>query len=383
MNHIIFFKTKAIQKTWRALFISLLLSACTQHRPAQTFGYPDVMDMKNTVPSKILFGSCSHQNKPITILDAVHADEPDLFVFLGDNIYGDTEDMQELADKYNKLGKKKRFQRFRATTPAIAIWDDHDYGQNDAGKEYPMKEESREIMLDFWGEPSDSPRRSRKTGINTSYFFGDEIQNVHIIMPDLRWNRPPLSHVSQEQYENELKAKKMGPYLQHQNTKISMLGEQQWRWLEQELLKPAKIKIIASSLQLIPMFTGWESWANFPHDRNRLLKFIEEHQINGVVIISGDTHWGELSKVELELDENAFVKTYPLWEITSSGLSEEWKDVSPNKYRVNGYTAEVNYGFIEIDWQQDDPMIHMGLRNLQGHKVNSVELKLSAISPFH
>ena len=71
-----------------------------------------------------------------------------------------------------------------------------------------------------------------------------------------------------------------------------MLGEAQWQWLEQELKKPAAIKLIASSLQLLPDFTGSESWANFPDDRKRLFTLIGKHKVNGVVIISGDTHWG-------------------------------------------------------------------------------------------
>ncbi len=95
-----------------------------------------------------------------------------------------------------------------------------------------------------------------------------------------------------------------------------MLGEAQWQWFESELQKPSAIKIIGSSLQLLPEFTGWESWANFPSDRNRLLALIKKHQVNGVIIISGDTHWGEMSKITQDMD-------YPLWEVTSSGLTEE------------------------------------------------------------
>ena len=366
---------------WICLGLLTVLSSCQRnYEKAQSYVAIDAIE--NRAPSKILFGSCSHQDKSLPILNSVIADQPDLFVFLGDNIYGDTEDMEELSNKYEKLGRKKEFQALRANAPTIAIWDDHDYGENDAGQEYPMKEASREIMLDFWKEPVVSPRRSRDSGIYTSYFLGDAERNVHIIMPDLRWNRPPLNHVTEEQYKKEKEPKKMGPYLVHQDPNASMLGEAQWLWLEQELLKPAKVKIIASSLQLIPMFTGWESWANFPHDRNRLMNFIRENQINSVIVISGDTHWGELSKLSLELDEVANAVQYPLWEVTSSGLSEEWKDVSPNQYRVNGYTHDVNYGFIEIDWQQSDPIIHMGLRNIDGEEVQSIELMLSTISPF-
>ena len=326
-------------------------------------------------PSKILFGSCSHQDKAMPILDAINQQQPDLFVFLGDNIYGDTENMADLADKYQRLGDKTGFKTLRETTPVIAIWDDHDYGENDAGAEYPKKEASRQIMLDFWQESPSSKRRTRADGIYTSYFYGQGQQSVQVIMPDLRWNRPPLNAVSEAEYYNSKAPQNMGPYLPAQDRTLSMLGEAQWQWLEAELKKPARIKIIASSLQLLPEFTGWESWANFPYDRNRLLNFIKREQINGVVIISGDTHWGEISKVSDKLD-------YPLWEVTSSGLTEEWKDVSPNKHRVSGYTHKANYGELLIDWQRADPALTFGLKNVKGEVVMQKQFRLSSISPY-
>lgn len=325
-------------------------------------------------PDKILFGSCSHQDKPMPIFDAINQEQSDLFIFLGDNVYGDTENMAHLAEKYQKLGKIPGFQTLKAQTPLIAIWDDHDFGENDAGAEYPLKEESRKIMLDFWQEKPDSARRTREDGIYTSYFYGDD-QQVQVIMPDLRWNRPPLNSVGKVKYVLSRAPKKMGPYSASEKPKASMLGEKQWQWLEQELLKPAKIKIIASSLQLLAEFTGWESWANFPADRQRLLNFIRDNQINGVLMISGDTHWGEISKVTQDLD-------YPLWEVTSSGLTEEWKDVSPNVHRVSGYTHKVNYGFLDIDWQQQDPQLDFGLKDEKGQVVMKKTFNLSSISPY-
>ncbi|KZN32316.1 hypothetical protein N483_03965 [Pseudoalteromonas luteoviolacea NCIMB 1944] len=320
---------------------------------------------------KILFGSCSHQDKAIPIFDAINQEQADLFIFLGDNIYGDTENMDELKAKYQKLAHKPGFQTLRQRTPVIAMWDDHDYGENDAGEEYPLKEESRQIMLDFWQEPKGSQRRTRESGIYTSYFFGEGEQSVQVIMPDLRWNRPQLNSVGTLSYWVGSLFNNKGPYRPVDDT-TSMLGEQQWQWLEQELLKPAKVKIISSSLQLIPDFTGWESWANFPADRARLFDFIEAHQIGGVIMISGDTHWGELSKYQTK-------RGYPLWEVTSSGLTQKWKDVSPNKHRVGESTSQVNYGFIEINWQKSDPVIHFGLKDIKGHVTHSQSMPLSSL----
>ncbi len=330
----------------------------------------------------ILFGSCSHQDKAMPIFDAILREPADSFIFLGDNIYGDTEDMQSLAAKYQKLGNNPDVKALISKVPVYAIWDDHDFGENDAGKQYPFKTESKEIMLDFWKVPKDSRRRSREDGIYGSYVIpgqdgnaqNNEIEKVNavrVILPDLRYMRDDLESVGQVAYYAERKLKDMGPY---KHSKGSMLSKQQWQWLENELQQPEKIKIIASSLQLVADFTGWESWANFD-DRQRLFDLIKKHKVNGVFIISGDTHWGEISKYDTNMD-------YPLWDVTSSGLTEEWKQVSPNKHRVSNYTDEVNYGFFSVDWAQKDPSIHFGLKDVNGTVVMQQNITLSSLSPY-
>lgn len=325
---------------------------------------------------KILFGSCSHQDKEMPILKSINNEASDLFIFLGDNIYGDTENMQEMANKYQRLGNNPEIQKLRSSTPTIAIWDDHDFGENDAGIEYPQKVQSRKLMLDFWKEPKYSPRYTQKDGIYTAYIYGEAQNSVHVILPDLRWNRSALTSVDMFDYQTKRKPQNMGPYIPNSSADASMLGETQWQWLETELQKPSKIKIIASSLQLLPEFTGWESWANFPQDRNRLFSLIKQYKVNGVIIISGDTHWGEMSKVSDNVD-------YPLWEVTSSGLTEEWKEVSPNKHRIGNFTSDVNYGELLINWEQSDPTITLSLKDINGAVFSQQQINLSTISPYN
>lgn len=345
----------------------------------------------------ILFGSCSHQDKAMPIFDAILQEPADAFIFLGDNIYGDTEDMQELAQKYNKLGQDPGVKALKSKVAVYAIWDDHDFGENDAGKHYPFKAESKEVMLDFWNVAKDSPRRSREDGIYGSYLISPDnadiqlagmqeagiqeagmqeadvtdLNAIRLILPDLRYMRDDLESVGLIGYETDRKLKDMGPY---KHSKGSMLSEQQWQWLEIELQQPERIKIIGSSLQLIADFTGWESWANFD-DRQRLFDLIKKHKVNGVFIISGDTHWGEISKFDTSMD-------YPLWDITSSGLTEEWKQVSPNQHRVSGYTDKVNYGFFTVNWDLTDPSIHFGLKDVNGAVVMQQNIALSSLSPY-
>src|SRR5581483_636919 len=116
-------------------------------------------------------GSCAQQDKAQPIWNSILAARPDVFLFIGDNIYADTQDMKEMKHKYSLLGSKDEFVGFRSKVPILATWDDHDFGINDGGAEYPKKEESKHLMLDFFGEPKDSDRRSRP-GVYTSYLFG-------------------------------------------------------------------------------------------------------------------------------------------------------------------------------------------------------------------
>ena len=98
----------------------------------------------NATISRIAFGSCSTQDEPQGILRTVLEWKPELFIYMGDNIYGDTRDMRVLQQRYDTLGRRPEFQQLRAAVPLIATWDDHDYGENDAGREYPLKKESKE-----------------------------------------------------------------------------------------------------------------------------------------------------------------------------------------------------------------------------------------------
>ena len=320
----------------------------------------------------IAFGSCVHQDHPQPVWTAVNADAPDLFVFLGDNIYGDTEDMEVMQAKYRKLAGNPGFAELRASTPTIAIWDDHDFGENDAGLEYPMKEESRQVMLDFWDEPADSARRTREDGIYAAYEYGPEGMRVQIILLDLRWNRTALNSVTLGSYNPGRIAKDMGPFVASEDPEAVLLGEPQWRWLEEQLGKPADLRIIGSSVQLLPEFSGWESWANFPEERSRLFSLLRKLDSKGVVIISGDTHWSEISRVD-------DATNYSLWEVTSSGLTEEWKKVSPNVHRVGNAYSDANYGLIEIDWEKMSPSVAFSIKDVAGNTVMSQQLSLSEL----
>jgi alkaline phosphatase D len=326
-------------------------------------------DNANRTLHVIGFGSCIDQNRPKPILDTIIRHKPDLFIFLGDNIYADTFNMDLMKSKYEKLGKSQSFQNILKTCPVIATWDDHDYGVNDAGADYPRKRESQELFLDFWGEPEDSPRR-KSAGIYEAYYYGPEDRKVQIILLDTRFFRGPL-------YKNKGdRAKMIGPYRLNENREDSILGETQWRWLETQLGEKARIRIIASSIQVVAEFNGWEGWGNFPHEKERLFDLLSETRANGVIFISGDRHYAELSVYQRE-------GFYPLFDLTSSALNRSnTRSPSPNMYRVSPSYHDDNFGLLQIRWDEPDPSLSLSILDLEGNVRIYREISLSTLNTF-
>jgi len=322
------------------------------------------------VLSKITFGSCASQNKPQPIWDTIVAEKPDLFLFIGDNIYGDTQDMAVMKEKYDTLGAKPGYQRLLKVCPVLSTWDDHDYGQNDGGSNYPMREESAKEFLDFFNVPKDSPRRTR-AGIYGAKTFGEEGQRVQVILLDTRYFRSSKM-VRDTRSKEEKKAQNIvGWYLPHTDTSTTLLGAAQWAWLEQQLQSPAEIRIIASSIQVVSREKGMECWGNFPHERKRLIELISKTKANGVVCISGDVHFSELS-----VEKSG---AYPLYDLTSSGLtnsSTSWSK-TVNNLRSGKTYAQNNFGVITIDWASKS--LSLEIISLSGNSEIKKELLFSEL----
>ena len=130
-----------------------------------------------------------------------------------------------------------------------------------------------------------------------------------------------------------------------------MLGKHQWIWLENELKKPADVRIICTGTQFGIEWNGYEAWANFPNERKRMVELIKSTKANGVLFISGDVHYSEISKLDTTF--------YPLYDFTSSGLSSTWHFATPNKNRIEGPIMENHFGLINIYWEQNNTNIKM------------------------
>jgi alkaline phosphatase D len=308
----------------------------------------------------IAFGSCSHQDQPLPILRNIGDLKPDYFVFLGDNIYGDTRDSNVLKSKYDQLAKNPNFEYLKSKTKVLATWDDHDFGENDAGKYYPLKDVSKQLFLSFFEEPKNA-ERYQHDGIYTSYMVRKGLKTVQLILLDTRTFRSDLTRFDAQRDQKDSSFFYDLEYVPTASSDSTMLGNEQWDWLKKQLLKKAAIRIIGSSTQFGHSYNGYESWNNFPSEKNRMFQLIQETKANGVLFISGDVHYAELSEAKM-------AGIYPIYDLTASGISQTWHFATPNTNRINEPVMENHFGLLQIDCRRKT----VGLSIIDG--TNSVRI---------
>ena len=292
------------------------------------------------------------------------AQKPELWIWLGDNVYADTHDMKVLRTQYEKQKTNTEYQQLMKTCPIIGTWDDHDYGINDSGKYFTKKKESKEELLRFLDAPAGSPVRKHE-GVYSSYTLGARKQKVKVILLDTRYFRDTV-------YRSTVPGKRYDI-----NTTGDILGEEQWKWLENELkTSDAEVNIIGSSIQFIANDHGYEKWGNFPAARERFIKLLSTIKPKNTFIISGDRHMAEVSKM------NISGLPYALYDFTSSGLTHTWSDptmtTEVNQNRVGDLIIQKTFGLLEIDWTGKQPKVNLQIR---GYKNALYEKQVIAFSP--
>jgi alkaline phosphatase D len=317
--------------------------------------------------SRIALGSCVHQDKEQPVWEAIVKTLPELFLMLGDNIYADTQDIEVMRAKYAKLAAQPGYKKLRDLCPVMATWDDHDYGGEDAGADYPNKAESQAAFLDFFRVPALAPIR-RQQGIYTSAVYGPVGKRVQVILLDTRYHRSPL--------KKDLKRpRNQGQYVPNNDESATMLGEVQWKWLEEQLREPAEVRLLGSSVQVVAEDHGFEKWMNMPFERARLFRLIRDTKAAGVIALSGDRHLAELSSMDAEIG-------YTLYDLTSSGLNQANKRFRPlevNRHRVATMDRGNNFGLVRIDWDKKDPLITLEIRDEDGDVTIGHKLPLSQL----
>ena len=318
----------------------------------------------------VAFGSCMDQTEH-PMLERALTLPMDLFLLMGDNIYADTRDMAVMRAKYDAVKASRFFRELRAKVPVLATWDDHDFGANDVGADYPKRRASQAEFLRWLDEPPDSPRRQRE-GVYDARVFGPIGKRVQVILLDTRYFRSPLKRVARP--EDKLVG---GAYVPNTDRAATMLGDAQWRWLEQQLRAPAELRLIVSSIQFVSEFSGAEAWANLPHEKQRMLDLLGATRAGGVLFLSGDRHWCEFSRMDGPTG-------YPLYDFTASALTKPHPRGTPsdNKYRAIPTTYhQVNVGHLHIDWEDGDARLVLKIIDVEGRARLEHTLRLSELQP--
>jgi alkaline phosphatase D len=293
-------------------------------------------------PGRVRIGvfSCCDQTQPQPLWNAVLAEAPDHLVFAGDNVYASRQpfDIAELRAAYAQQARVESFRRVRERIAHSAIWDDHDYGLNDGGAEFAHKQASKDAFLDFWAVPAADDRRARE-GLHHAAWVQPGGRRVQLIVLDTRWWRSALRPTDQRG------ARGRERYLPDPDPAKTLLGDAQWAWLGQRLREPADGHVVVSSIQLLAEGHGFERWGNLPLERERLFRTVRASGARGVVLVSGDRHIGGL------YHHAGPDVAYPLWEMTSSGVTHPWTTADePGPNRVGPLVRERHWGLVVFDF---------------------------------
>ncbi|NRA67580.1 MAG: alkaline phosphatase family protein [Pseudobacteriovorax sp.] len=269
---------------------------------------------------RIAFGSCNHQDKAQPLWNAIVRQNPQLWIWTGDVVYADTSDSSERQTIYKKQKTQSDYAAFRARIPIIGTWDDHDYADNNSDRTAKNREESQNDFLEFIDQRANHPK-DRK-GVYRSYSFGPKGRHLKVFLLDTRFHKDPWGTDSG-----------------------TILGEDQWKWLEAGLKQSrAEVNIIVSSIQVLPKEHRFEKWQNFPKERDRLLTLLSSQNVKTPIIISGDRHIAEISGLT--------INGRNITEVTSSGMTHSYSSFSSeaNKLRFGEVYYQLNFGEIDINW---------------------------------
>lgn len=307
------------------------------------------------------FGSCLHQDRSMAILKTIEKKELDLFMFIGDNVYGDQEDGE--LDKLIRTYKQQynNLENFLKNVSTEFIWDDHDFGINDGGSNYRYKDRAKELFLETWKIPSNDPRRLRD-GLYFDKMIKKNGLKVHLIFLDNR------SFKSEWKLTDEFNKEGKERYVKDFDPQKTLLGKKQWQWLKDKLNEDSDIKIILSSLQILSLGHGWESWDKLPLERERLFNLIDESDVSNLFILSGDRHRGGFYRFKTN-DNN------DIHEFTSSSLNLPipFNTEEKGPLRIGSTYRKANFGVVRIF---EDKVV-MELTSNKGKVVDSLSVEIN------
>lgn len=341
-------------KIFLSLFTLIFLFSCHDQKSSK-----ESKSRKDNIDFTIAFGSCNNQKLPNDLWSEILKNEPDIWIWGGDNIYADTQDMKLMQSYYNEVKNNDEYKNFIKKVEVLGTWDDHDYGINDGGTEFIKKDSAQQLFLNFFDVPVNDARRKRK-GVYYSQTFTVGDKNIKTILLDTRYFRTSLTR---ERNGNKR-------YIPNVNGQGTILGSTQWKWLENELNNnEAEFTIIMSSIQFLSHEHGFETWGNMPHEVEKLKSLITNSKSKRVILLSGDRHLSEISATNIK------GLNYPLYDFTSSGLTHSYTSYTfePNEYRKSKVIADKNFGLLKFDLQSNT--VTMELRGLENELLESLVQK--------
>jgi alkaline phosphatase D len=276
------------------------------------------------------------------IFEAMHRTNPELMLWLGDNVYFREPDWfttQGMMHRYTHSRAIKEIQPFLGSTHHMAIWDDHDYGPNDSDRGWFLKDSALKVFNLFWPNPSAGIPQAKGA---ISYFKWNDID---FFLLDNRYNRSPNYRKGDDK---------------------TILGEEQKQWLFDALAySNAPFKIIAMGGQFLNTANSNETYSNygFNKERQEIIDFIYAQNIKGVIFLSGDRHHAELSCLKAEGKPSIY--DFTLSALTAGVHTQARNEV--NALRVEGSLVVAhNYGTLEFSGPRKDRKIVLRIHDVNG-----------------
>ncbi|RUO78166.1 phosphodiesterase [Idiomarina tyrosinivorans] len=319
----------------------------------------------------VAFGCCIDESQRQEVWDALNLADPDVFLFLGDSISVNADDMQDILDGYEVFNRYRGPRVLRRNSAVMSIWNEHDYAiDGHRGNDNPQRYAVRNQFLTFWREPAYSPRQYQQHGIYKSVIFGNAPYRVQVIVLDGRWNRDPLPEkggiTGVANWFTDIKDRFLP------NPTGSLLGEPQWQWLAEQLQQPAEVRVIASATPVLAPQNGYDSWAMYSQEQMRLQKLLRETQANGVVLATAGRWFGEIDKASDWLP-------YPLMQVVSGSVNQQNDNPYAFQQRVGKAQPDARYGQITIDWEQQPAVVEFSLRDINGQPLNTISVPLQQL----
>jgi len=285
--------------------------------------------------------------------DTIRGHELDAFLFLGDNVYIDNPTRPNMQHyTYYRRQSRPEYRRFVATTPLYAIWDDHDFGTNDCVPGPRIDEPAWKVPV--W-------KVFRNNWVNPGYGGGEDNPGC--------WFRFAIGDVDFLMLAGRFY--RANP----EKPDATMLGPAQKKWLKEELKRcRGTFKVLASPVPWVLNAKGRsdDTWRGFQAERDEIFRFLEENEIDGVVLISADRHRSDVWRIDRE-------ESYPLYEFESSRLTNIHRH-GPQPGSLFSYNAKCSFGQISFDTTKPNPEVTYRIYSIDDELIHTPAVKLSEIS---